>query len=80
MSRIYEAIKRAEESRAKSKLTSGDGLRAIEAPGQNVLTLEPDGLNGSDILQAVEFCKRHDMELHVSPRSQQDLCGSKRSH
>ena len=78
MSRIYEAIRHAEESRSKSKLTSGDGLGLMEMPDQNVLILEPYGLNGSDILQIVEFCKRHDLELHVNPRSEHYRCGFKR--
>jgi hypothetical protein len=79
MSRIYEAIRRAEESRSKSKITSGDGLGVMELPEQKILTLEPHGLNASDILQVVEFCKRHDLELHVSPRSQHYSCSLKRA-
>ncbi len=79
MSRIYEAIRHAEESRSKSKMASGDGLGVMEMPDRHILILEPYGLNGPDILQVVEFCKRHDLELHVSSRSQQYSCGLKRA-
>ena len=40
MSRIYEALKTAQEFRAKSGLTSGDGLGVMEMPERRVSSRE----------------------------------------